>query len=286
MSNLRGLGDEAPDGWAVVEESVQLPKGKKALMDTISEILSKTKVQWVHVELGKPINFARFVPESEASQVRFEEEASQHSIGAIIRNLTMEEVDAVKESGGYINRFVLTEMFLAVSLRSLHVTHIGMGSETRFFEWMQWDSIKMGGITHYCGARLSKDSEIPNDVLILVCGPRPGDRLDQAVYCLKCSMPMEEYDEQGTDGSNAGRRDLFQGSGTADGTVADDAGGVGGEGGGVRPEEDSGAEGTPGDSWIATVEGDRPRHQEDHEGLPDGGAAARRPGDAGGEGGS
>jgi hypothetical protein len=233
----KGLGDEAPDGWVMIDESVPLPKSKKEILAAISDVLAKSKVQWVHVELGKPINYGRFVLEKEAKQVQYKDELEQISVGAIIRNLPMEETEAVDSFGVHANHYVLINMFLAISLRGLHVTHIGLGRETHFLEWMGWDPIQTGGITHYCGAKLVRDSEIPNEVIVLICGPRPADRLDQAVYCLKGFMPMEEHYEQGTDGSDVGGGDLRQVSSGADGAVADNAGGERGEGREVRPEE-------------------------------------------------
>ena len=75
MADVKGIGEEAPQGWALQVYQVPLPKGKAQIIGAISEILSQRRVQSLTLELGKPITFTRFVKEEEAEQTkRLEEE--------------------------------------------------------------------------------------------------------------------------------------------------------------------------------------------------------------------
>lgn len=222
---IKGLADDAPEGWVLQSYQVPRPKGLKGIMDAVESILKQKAVQSLTVEMGKPIEFTRLVRADEAEEARAVASVGSMSLGDVARNVPLQEV-LPKEGRGPHETFF--EMVLAISNRGLHVTHIGLGGETRFFEWLGVDPLAYGGITFFAGAEVVRDTGLPADNMILFAGPKVGGRADEITFALKCHLTIqddlvaEEIDEQGASeedregGDGAGERRV------PDGAVEDD----------------------------------------------------------------
>ncbi len=196
MSQITGIGDGAPEGWVLDEFKAPLPKGLKHIIAAIQDILKLGRIQSLHLELGKPIVYTRFIPEDESSVNHREFMKENANPGDVARNILMDEY-----SEGSNPQEIFFGMLLALSARRFYLTHIGIGIESRFFTWMGLDYAAYGGIEHLAGAKIMRDSELPNDVIIFYGGRRQGGHLDQAKYALKCYMFLEE-DLQQEEGTN------------------------------------------------------------------------------------
>ena len=248
---LRGLGDDAPQGWMLQQYEVPQPKGISAIMETLKEILGLGKVQSLLVELGKPVVFTRFVKEEEADRARQVEEQGAASLGDVARNVSMEEYSGRRQNGRPEEIFI--DMLMGVSARRLSLTHIGLGPETRFFKWMDLDEMAYGGIAQFAGAEVIRDKDIPDEIMLLFAGPRAGGKPEEATFILKCHLfTNEDIEDKGED--DAGQRppaedhgggDSPEGSSQPDGTVADGAGGVDGARGKRGPKKGQVSEGRP-----------------------------------------
>lgn len=235
MVDMGGLGDDAPDGWVMERCEIPLPKNRRAILEQLDSVLKQPKVQSIKIELGKPIVFSRFIRESEARQE--EQLSGQMGLGELARNIHMEEYEPVGD--GLASMF---SMMMAVAIRRLHLTHIGLGVDSLFFDWLELDLLMFGGINFIGGAALVRDSEIPNDVMIFFAGHQRAGRVDEATYALKCHMLVRGgTDGQGLAGQDLGGRDRTGERSRSDGAVEDAAGGQCEEGGGVQPGEDQGA---------------------------------------------
>ena len=188
MEQLKGIGDSVPDGWVLEEFKAPLPKGLNNVIDAIRQILKLGKIRSLLVEIGKPITYTRFIRETEKS-AKQEDFQGGVSPGDIARNIMMEEYSGNKTSNPLE---IFFDILLGLSVRHLYLTHIGIGTESRFFQWMKLDTIVYGGIEHLAGGKLVRDEEIPNDIIIFYGNPKQGGRLDQATYALKCYMFLLE----------------------------------------------------------------------------------------------
>ena len=254
MPNVGGLGDDAPDGWVLEQYEVPLPKGRGQILAALEAVLRQSKVQSIKVELGKPIAFTRFVREADAQAHRQREDEGGMTLGETARNVMMEEY-LPKNGDGSKETFIA--MLLAIAARRLHLTHIGVGVETKFFDWLHLDRIIFGGIENIAGVELRRDREIPDDNMIFFAGPQKGGRLDQSTYALKCHLlVVEETDEQEDAGQDLGGRDHPEGGGGADGAVEDGAGGDGKEGRPVRSGKGRGSRRRPRAAKAAASDGD------------------------------
>lgn len=191
MSEVKGIGDEAPEGWVVEEYEIPLPPGLQAILETIKSILQQGRVQSILLRLGRPIVFTKMVKETEATQKRQVEEQGGMSLGEVARNVKMEEF--VSRGSPKNPAELMLEMALGLEVRRLHLTHIGVGVETRFFEWIGADPVAYGGIENLGGARLVRDSDIPDDVVIIFGSPYRQARVDQITYALKSHMSEPAY---------------------------------------------------------------------------------------------
>lgn len=187
MSDVKGIGDEAPHGWALQMYQVPMPKGLTRIVSTIKEILAQGKVHSLQLELGKPISFTKFVKEEEAEQSKMAEEQGKMTLGDVARNVLMEEYE-IGEDRRVTARDVFLEMMLAISARRLHVTHIGLGPETDFFKWLDIDQLAYGGIASLAGAEIVRDKQIPKDNLLMAAGPDPAGPVDATTFILKAHM--------------------------------------------------------------------------------------------------
>ena len=242
MSEVKGIGDEAPEGWVLEEYEAPMPPGLQSILEAVKGILQQGRVQSILLRLGHPITFTRMVKEAEAAQRRAVEEQGGMSLGEVARNVKMEEFAG---SGSPENPAeLLFEMALGIEVRHLHLTHIGVGAETRFFEWMGIDRVAYGGIENLMGARLVRDPDIPDDVMILFGGPRRMGRIDQITYAFKSHMSVaskyleeEDREEQRFADQDHGGRGSSERGRVADGAMADHAVRLVSDGGGSGPGE-------------------------------------------------
>ena len=186
MSEVKGIGDEAPEGWVLEEYEIPLPSGLQSILETVKGILQQGRVQSLSIRLGHPISFTKMVKESEAAQKRRVEEQGSMQLGEVARNVKMDEFSG--ELGSLSPAEILIKMALGIEVRHLHLTHIGLGAETDFFSWMDLDPVAYGGIENLVGASLVRDSDIPDDVVIFFGGPYRQGRVDQITYALKSHM--------------------------------------------------------------------------------------------------
>jgi hypothetical protein len=200
MDNVKGIGDEAPEGWVLEEYEAPMPKNLGEILDTVKSVLQQGKVQSVKLELGHPITFTKFVKQTEATQRRREEEEGGMGLGEVARNIQMEEYAGSKVHGGPTE--ILVDMLLGLEARRLHLSHIGVGPETRLFDWLSIDKVAYGGIENLGGAPLVRDKSIPDEVLILFGSPYRSARTDQVTYATKSHMflPGEDLPEEDKDG--------------------------------------------------------------------------------------
>ena len=186
MTRVKGLGDDAPEGWALEEFEVPLPKRLDDIVTTIRQVLSQGRVQSLRLELGHPIAFSRFVKDDEVSQKREKEKEGALSLGAMARNVDMEEYVGSKAQGEPAEIFL--DMLLYLSARRLCLTHVGVGYESCIFTWLGLDPVAYGGLTHVGGAEFVRDSDIPDDVMIFFASRTAFARVDQVVFALTYRM--------------------------------------------------------------------------------------------------
>jgi len=240
MADVRGLGDDAPAGWVLEEYTTPMPKGRKAILEEVGKIFLLGKVQSIRLEVGKPIAYTMFIKEDEATQRRFEEQAGGMTVGEVARNIEMIEYEG-DLGEARLHSVALIRMFLSISARGLFLTHIGVGMESRFFDWIDMDKLMFGGIESFAGARLIYDKNLPDDALILFGGPHPGGRTDQITFAVKCHLFSEEDIEEVTDEQDhkqaAGSGDRPGERSEADGAVEDDSPGLVKENRRVQPRK-------------------------------------------------
>ena len=218
---MRGIGEEENPGWTLQTFEAFMPKGLKAILDAIRDILQKGKVQSLSLEVGKPITYTQWVEGGPR------EAPVGMTLGDVARNVQMEEYNCpVKEPAV----FHWTRMFLSIALRGLYVTHIGIGPETRFFRWLGVDEMTYGGLTQVFGAEIVRDKQIESDIVVLFAGPIQGGRPDNVTYALKHhlfsidDLEQEELNERPEEQADGGGNHTGR-PGQADGAVAAAAGG-------------------------------------------------------------
>ena len=192
---VKGIGDEAPQGWALEESSVPMPKGLSKIMDTVREIFSMWKIHSLRMEVGKPISFTRFVKEEEAARTKQLEEEGAFCLGDLVRNVTMEEYE-IGEGKRVTSREMFIDMLLGIAARRLHLTHIGLGPESLFFKWMDIDHLAYGGMTHFAGAEIVRDKQVPPDVLLILGSMAKNSRLEDTTFVLKGHMHILDLEEE------------------------------------------------------------------------------------------
>jgi hypothetical protein len=188
---VRGLGEGGdPEGFVLQKFSVPLPSGMSAILSAIKDALSLGRVQSLLLELGKPIVGTRYVPEVEAEEEHRVESEGAMSLGEVSRNVPMEEYNGSKSESS--PEEILVDVMMGLSVRRLVVTHIGLGPETRFFQWLGVDPLVYGGIGRFMGAEVGRDKSVPDDVLLLYASHRVGGRLEDVSLILKCHMFSKE----------------------------------------------------------------------------------------------
>lgn len=200
MNDVKGIGDEAPEGWVLEEYETPMPGGLQEILEAVKGVLQQGKVQSVELRLGHPIRFTRLVKQAEATQKRRQEAEGDMQLGEVVRNIQLEEFPFNRSSTPAQTFF---KMLLALEARRLHLSHIGVGPETRLFDWLGIDKVAYGGIENLGGAPLMRDKNLPDEALILFGSPYRAARIDQVTYAIKNHMflagedlPEEETDER------------------------------------------------------------------------------------------
>ncbi len=203
MNEVKGIGDEAPEGWVIEEYEIPLPATLREILSTIESVLKQGKVQTVNLKLGHPLVFTRFVRQDEATQKRRGENEGGIQLGDVVRNVQLEEYNGSKLHGGPTEIFF--DMLLGLEARRLHLSHIGVGPETRLFDWLDIDKVAYGGIENLGGAPLVRDKDIPDEVLVIFGSPYRSARADQVTYAVKSYMflPGEDLTKEAKDGQEA-----------------------------------------------------------------------------------
>lgn len=198
MAEVKGIGDEAPEGWVLEEYETPMPKGISEILDAIKHVLQQGKIQSVLLKLGSPIRFTRFIKQEEVTRKRKQEGEGEMKLGEAARNVQLEEFQGKSKSPSD----VLLLMMLALEMRQLHLSFVGVGANTRLFEWLGLDQVAYGGIENLGGALLVRDNNIPDEALIMFGSPYRQSRVDQVTYAIKTHMflvkedlPQEEPDE-------------------------------------------------------------------------------------------
>lgn len=190
MSEAKGIGDGAPAGWVLEEYKIPLESDLESILESIRSILKQGKVQSVHLSLGKPIVYTKLVRVEESTQKRVVEEEGSMQLGEVARNVQMEEYWGSKTSAEEI----FLDMLLGLEARRLHLAYIGVGQQTRFFDWIGVDKVAYGGIEYLGGAQLVRDGSIPDETIIFFGSPSLPPRVDQVTYAIKCYMFLKEAD--------------------------------------------------------------------------------------------
>lgn len=193
MSEIKGIGEGAPIGWVLEEYEIPMPKGLQEILEAIKSVLQQGKVQSVALELGKPIRFTRMVKEEEAAGRRRQESEAEAKLGDIARNVLLEEY----AGSGKTPTEVFFESLLHLEARRLHLTHIGVGPQTRMFDWLGIDKVAYGAIENLGGAQLVRDKGIPDDRMMFFGSPYRQGRTDQITYALALHLflPGEDLQE-------------------------------------------------------------------------------------------
>lgn len=185
MNEVKGIGDEAPEGWVLEEYETPMPSGLQEILDAVKSVLQQRKVQSLKLELGHPIVYTRFVKQAEATQRRREEAEGGMHLGEVARNIQLDEFP-FKKSASPTDTFF--QMMLALEARRLHLAFIGIGPETRLFDWLGIDKVAYGGIENLGGAQLMRDKGLPDESLIFFGSPYRNARIDQVTYAIKSHM--------------------------------------------------------------------------------------------------
>jgi hypothetical protein len=232
---MSGIGEEPYQGWVPKTVEVFMPKGLKAVMEVIREILLKGKIQKLTMEVGRPITYVQYVKAEDEPLA----EVATMTLGDVARNVQMDEYRPSARTED--NLLAWHRMWLAIALRGLYVTHIGVGSSTRLFRWLGLDEMVYGGLQQMYGADIVRDKQLSDDIVVLFAGLQVGGPVEAITYAVKCHLlseddlaTKEENHGPGIEGQVVGGGNHSGRRGQADGTVADAANGKSGEGGVVR----------------------------------------------------
>jgi hypothetical protein len=181
-----GIGEGSYDGWVLEQYEVSLPKSRKAILSSISEILKAKRIQQVVLEMGKPIIFKKWVKGEESK------EPGEVTIGQIARNVNMEELDDISSSNPkpsfYVHSAEIVRVLLAISARNMFLTHVGLSPDSEFFNWLAVDKSAYGGITNFGGALLLEDVDIPPDAALFCASYHRGGNIEQIGLVIKLSL--------------------------------------------------------------------------------------------------
>lgn len=227
--NVKGIGDEAPVGFVLECFERPMPRGLKDILVEIENILKEGMVQSVSLKLDGPILYERLVKESD-SEGREGHSDSQMTLGDIARNVPLIECGLLSRGQDRTADSTWINLFLALSIRGLYPTHLGLGAQTRLFDCLKLDELKYGSIETFFGSQIVRDNHIPDDIGIVFAGLVPGGRLEQIAMGFRVHLYVEEDYKNERDTKEAvGFGNPTKERGKSDGAMASGTGGGHGE---------------------------------------------------------
>jgi len=144
---------------SLVPYSVPFPAPSSVgnILEAVRQILTHGKdVHSVNMEVGLPIRY-KVWEDGEGD--------GGMSVGALARNVELEEVyEGTPEQ-------TLLRAFTLAALHGLYITHIGVGTRTMLWEWLGLDQAVHGRMGMFMNAQIGRDSDIPNEIVLMFAGP-------------------------------------------------------------------------------------------------------------------
>lgn len=169
---MSGLGGQS--GGRLVTVQSEMPEDIDGILDAVRKIILLGNVQSVTIKHGEPITYQRVVrPGEEIKPGESTQSFVELTPLEVVRNVQMEEFDW-EEAVQAMPPAQILWMFLFMAVRKWVVTHILIGADTKFWEWLGLRTGPMGNmyaIEQYLGARIERDPQLPSDVFVL-CGAR------------------------------------------------------------------------------------------------------------------
>jgi hypothetical protein len=167
---MTGIGGQEIEG-KVVTVQAELPEDIDGILDAIRKIILMGEVQSLTLKSNEPITYRRLIRHGE--EIRPEESTQSYAeltAYEIVRSIQMEEWDSYPEGVGspHIN---LIQMFVDMATHGWAVTHLLVGENTEFWEWLGLPRKVDRDIKQFLGARIEKSNELPPEVYIL-CGSK------------------------------------------------------------------------------------------------------------------
>jgi len=155
---MAGIGEQDAAG-RLVSVQAELPNDIDGILDAIRKVILMGGVQSLTLKVGEPITYQRLVVDGE--EIRPEESTQSYaelSAYDIIRNIQMVEWEPGPEEVGS-PRTTLVWMFMDMAVRGWAVTHLLLGENTQFWEWLGVTARVGQSIDQFLGARLETCKE-------------------------------------------------------------------------------------------------------------------------------
>jgi len=153
---------------------VARPEGREAIVEAIRNILAEGGVHSITVSADHPIRYRQWAEGAE----------QEITAGDVARNVPMMEIFRSDSRETFLGAFA------SAAARGLHITHIGVGTSTAFWEWLGLDGLLMVGTEFFCGASIVHDESIPEHSVLFFIGPYQDGRLEDVTKILRA--PVEE----------------------------------------------------------------------------------------------
>lgn len=167
---MSGIGGQEAAGRLVTVQT-ELPEDIDGILEAIRKIIMLGEVQTLTLKTNEPITYQRFVRHGE--EVKPEESTQSYvelTAYEILRNVQMEEWDSEADES-VTPHATLVWMFADMAIRGWVVTHLVVGENTRFWEWLNMPPRADQALKQFLGARLERTKELPSEVFIL-CGAK------------------------------------------------------------------------------------------------------------------
>jgi len=159
--------------WELRFGVVERPKGLDELLGAVRSILTEQdRVHMIAIEQDRPIRYAQWIEGKGGDVV---DEASKNCE-------TMQEVPP--------DRFgleMLQYLFLAAARRRLFITHIAIGPNSSFWEWVGLDPIADVEMEVYFNAQICIGKELPPETVLFFTNAFPAGTLFESRFCYKCA---------------------------------------------------------------------------------------------------
>lgn len=165
-----GIGGQDVAGKLVTVRA-ELPADVDGILDAVRKILLLGEVQSLTLKEGEPITYQRFVRNGdELLPQESTQSFAELSAYDVVRNVPMEEWTPPGKKSATPHEEIIS-MYLELALYDWVVTHILMGEQTLFWDWIGESGRTERFINQFLGAKIEKCKEIPADVFIL-CGAK------------------------------------------------------------------------------------------------------------------